>query len=66
METQQSIYNEKTKEYKHIGEQFKVYQYKHCDLHRIANKCSIYKYTSGSCDTCAQNRKVPTLNKIYD
>jgi len=65
MSTVKSNYNEITKVNSHTNEKFKVHWRKHCALQRTANKCKIYIYTSGGCDSCGHNRKLnPLLTRL--
>jgi hypothetical protein len=53
-----SVYNEDTKIYTHTNETYKVKLRKQCLLNRLPKNCSIYKFTSGGCDSCGQNIKL--------
>lgn len=54
----ESVYDENTKIYTHNNEAFKVKLRKQCLLNRLPKNCSIYKFTSGGCDSCGQNTKL--------
>lgn len=54
----ESIYDENTKIYTHINETYKVKLRKQCLLNRLPKNCSIYKFTSGGCDSCGHNTKL--------